>query len=709
VSVCGHGGAIRAGTTSHEPGVRHWTPPSLRVYVDGEMRENSFAGALLRRRRVAALLVLSLVVLLVQVVPAGAVPRPTTPTVPPQARSNTEMTVSGWSPGRGVTGYIADSDNPFDPGTDAYPPGNPGAGWTAKNEGFAGVIHGTPTGGGAILKLYCIDINTDTTTGIGYGLGSWNAGGVSPSVGYVARLLNDYYPHTDEPAALTDPNDRAAAVQAAIWFFSDRYVLSTTDPLRDAVTAIVNDVKSKGPLVEPPPPSLTVTPPSVSGPAGSAVGPFTVRTDTGRRRPRASTEATVTATGGSMFSDPAGTVPLGDPATVPSGQKIWMRSKGGSTSAVLQAKATATVPSGNVYLYDGNAGVNDAQRLILAEYATLTTTVQATAQFLPPGSLVVKKKIAGPAAGSQGPIVIHVACTDGVERPDVTIAARTPAGVTSKTYEDVPAGVICTVIETSTGSVAGTGVVVTGTGQQVTIPSGKSTTVDVTDTYHSVITPLPGVMAGSLLITKTIAGPLAGHQGPIGIQVTCNGTATADFTIDAGTPAGSVSHSVDGIPAGSACIVTETADGATDAVSATVSGNGQQVTIPAGQAVPVNLIDVYQGTPGTLEVIKTIAGSAARGHGGIAILAACGGPLHTYVYRIPAHTAADSVPRYFNDIPAGARCTVTEVATGGTRKVPVVAIGRRHTVTIRANAKTIVRITDAFRRIVNALPPVTTG
>ena len=505
-------------------------------------------------------------------------------------------------------------------------------------------------------------------------------------------------------------------MQAAIWFFSDRYVLSTSDAaLRDAVVAIVNKTKRDGPLIQPPPPSLTITPPSVSGPAGSAVGPFTVSTDTGRRRrPRATAEATVTATGGSMFSDAAGTVSIATGATVSSGQKIWMRSTGGSSSAVLQAKATATVPSGNVYLYDGNAaGYKDAQRLILAENATLTTTVQATAQFLPPGSLVVKKTIAGPAAGSQGPVVIHVSCTDGVDRSDVTIAAGTPAGATSTTYHDIPAGAMCTVTETSTGSVVGTSVVVTGAGQQVTIPSGKSTAVDVTDTYAFVVPPLPGGIAGSagsLLITKTIAGPLAGHQGPVTIHVTCNGTATADFVIDSRTPAGSVSHSVDGIPPGSVCTVTETADGATDAVAATVSGNGQQVTIPAGKAVPVNLIDVYQGRPGTLKVIKTVAGRAARLHGAIGILAACGGPLHTYVFRIRAHTAARSVSRYFNGLPAGARCSVTEVAIGRTSKVTVVAIGRRQKVTIRANATTTVRITDTFRRIVTLpLPPVITG
>ena len=77
-------------------------------------------------------------------------------------------------------------------------------------------------------------------------------------------------------------------------------------------------------------------------------------------------------------------MPIADGAAVPSGQKIWVRSTGPST-VVLEATAEATVPTGNVYLYDGNTGgVTDAQHLILAKTATLKTTVQATAEFLPP-------------------------------------------------------------------------------------------------------------------------------------------------------------------------------------------------------------------------------------------------------------------------------------------------------------------------------------
>ena len=175
-----------------------------------------------------------------------------------------------------------------------------------------------------------------------------------------------------------------------------------------------------------------------------------------------------------MFSDSAGTKPIADGASVPSGQKIWVRSTGPST-VVLEATAEATVPTGNVYLYDGNTGgVNDAQHLILAKTGTLKTTVHATAEFLPPGSLVVKKTIAGPAAGSQGEVVIHTVCDGEALTPDFVIPAGTPAGDKSQTYEHIPAGSLCTVTETSDGSVVGTDVVVIGAGQEATIPSGDS-------------------------------------------------------------------------------------------------------------------------------------------------------------------------------------------------------------------------------------------
>jgi hypothetical protein len=239
------------------------------------------------------------------------------------------------------------------------------------------VILGSPGN----LQMYCINILTPTNIGYGYNLGTWDEANVN-NVGFVARLLNDYYPNTAEPPigvnGVTNTNGQAAAVQAAIWYFSDNYVLAPGDPLQPAVAAIVNTVRLQPPLPAPTPPSLQITPPaSTTGDAGTLVGPYVVTTND-------PAGATVAATGASMFADAAGTTPIANGALVPNGTQIWLTAPAAG-SATLTAVAQADVPSGNVYLYSGNiANVNDAQRLILAQSVTVTADASAPAEFTTP-------------------------------------------------------------------------------------------------------------------------------------------------------------------------------------------------------------------------------------------------------------------------------------------------------------------------------------
>jgi Domain of unknown function (DUF5979)/Thioester domain len=643
-----------------------------------------------RRWRLAALLGLALGAFLLQVSSAGADVRGGR--VRSTVRSNTELVMSGTGPGQGVRGFIANSNNPFDP-VSGYPSGNPGVGWTAQDEGFAGIIHGRPVGTTTDLSMYCIDINTLTMNGIGYALGTWDSANV-PNVGYVARVLNEYYPTTNEPSSLTDLSQKAAAVQAAIWFFSDRYVLNTSEgTLRSTVVGIVDHVLAEGPLVEPPPPSLTIAPTSLSGPAGHLVGPFTVTTTLGRRGHRRrhlrSAEATVTATGANMFSNADGTAPIADGARVPSGQRIWLQSTGPS-SAVLQATASATVPTGNVYLYDGNThGVNDAQKLILAETGTLTTTVRATAEFLAPGSLVVSKTITGPAARLQGKVVIDVACSDGVTRPDFVIPALAPPGTSSETYHNIPAGTACLVTETANGGNDATTVVVTGDGQQVTIPTGGTERVSITDTYD--------YAPGSLLVRKTIAGPGAGQQGTVTIHTVCDGIAlTPDFTVPAGSSAGDYTKQYDNIPTPAACTVSETADGGNGTVSVVVVGSGQTVSVPPGQVVTANISDTYGLQPGQLEVTKTITGPQAGAQGTVVIHSVCNGTALTPDLVLQPGTAAGDYSHVYSGIAAGSSCEVTETADGHTSTVTASVDGSPETVTIPAGGAGSAHITDTY-------------
>ena len=206
-------------------------------------------------------------------------------------------------------------------------------------------------------------------------------------------------------------------------------------------------------------------------------------------------------------------------------------------------------------------------------------------------------------------------------------------------------------------------------------------------------------------MTKAIAGAEAGHQGPVTIHVVCDGTAlTPDFVIPAGTPPGTVTHSFDNIPAGSVCTVTETSDGATSTVTVTVTGDNQQVTVPPGDVVVVGLIDVYESTPGSLHVSKTIAGPAAGQQGEIAILVSCGGVVYDFAFHIPAGTAAGTVSRFFNELPAGAACTVTETQNGHTDTGGGAGQGSGQTAVIPADGTATATLTDSFTAVASSPP-----
>ena len=148
---------------------------------------------------------------------------------------------------------------------------------------------------------------------------------------------------------------------------------------------------------------------------------------------------------------------------MPSGTQIWLKQTGQS-AALLQATAKATVPQNNVYLYDGTNGVPDAQRLILAQDATLTTTVNAKALFTQTGSLIVQKTITGPAAGKQGAVTINVRC-GGVLVGDPFDIPAGSTGTMSKTYDNIPVGTSCTVTEIHDGQTSTVTVEVDGSGQ----------------------------------------------------------------------------------------------------------------------------------------------------------------------------------------------------------------------------------------------------
>ncbi|WP_146364568.1 thioester domain-containing protein [Arthrobacter yangruifuii] len=522
---------------------------------------------------------------------------------------------------------------------------------------FAGIITtadvNDPT---AVGQMYCINIRVVTTQGVGYVNGTWEESNV-PNIGYVNYILNNYYPANPAAPADLSPDQQAAAVQAAIWYFTDGYLVNTAQTdIRPAVEAIVADAQANGPLLEPPAPDVTITPASAAAPVGSPAGPYTVAAE-------GAAELSVSVpTGYTMYTDAAGTAPLANPSTVPSGTQIWVGGPPESTTpGVLSARASVTVQTGSVYLYDrSDPGREDAQRLILAVTTDLNATAQATAEFFALGSLLVTKSFVGEGAGNQGASQLVVDCG----APNV-FTIDVPPAITedfSSTVGGIPAGSTCTVTEPVTGSNATVSVTTTAPATVVVPEEGASVTVTNTVEFNP----------GSLTVLKVLTGAAAGLQGEITVTVSCDAGIEQTLTIPAGSAAGDYAGTITDIPAGAMCTVTEPQSGATDVVTVSTVLPAV-VTIQPGLASEAVVTNDVAYTYGSLVVTKTLTGPGAGQQGDIRIMVTCGDTFSQEIL-IPAGTAAGQQVSTLDRIPAGSSCVVTEPATGENASVTVDSI-----------------------------------
>lgn len=126
------------------------------------------------------------------------------------------------------------------------------------------------------ILTYCIDLTTQTTIGVHYELGTWTEANV-PNLPYVQWILDNYYPTVPSAPAGTAA-EKVRAVQGAIWYFTDQFVVNIHYPTeRAAVRSIVQAAQAAvggSPPPEPPLPTLTISPASIEGAVdGDLVGP----------------------------------------------------------------------------------------------------------------------------------------------------------------------------------------------------------------------------------------------------------------------------------------------------------------------------------------------------------------------------------------------------------------------------------------------------
>jgi uncharacterized repeat protein (TIGR01451 family) len=287
-------------------------------------------------------------------------------------------------------------------------------------------------------------------------------------------------------------------------------------------------------------------------------------------------------------NSPAGTYPIFTIPNLPVGATCTVReTQTGVLSGSTVSTTYTTTSTGAAVNNGASASVVVTEGAVPSNVTFTDTYPQAV------GNLVITKTIAGAAAGQQGAVIVNAVC-GGVTYGPYTLSAGATGTTTMATISNIPRGVICNVAETSNGGNANLSTVTSyvvsyvnaagssGAGGNASVPTliNQTGAVALTNTYQN--------LPGSLTIQKIVAGDAAGQQGSIQFGVKCGATIYGPYTIAASAIGTLAVTTVNNLPGGVACAVTETpsADplGVTSATTASVNG-GAAVNTLATSAV----------------------------------------------------------------------------------------------------------------------------
>ncbi|MFC8732877.1 DUF5979 domain-containing protein [Luteimicrobium sp. NPDC057192] len=322
---------------------------------------------------------------------------------------------------------------------------------------------------------------------------------------------------------------------------------------------------------------------------------------------------------------------------------------------------------------------------------TVTNAVAVTNAYTV-GSVEVTKELAGDAADfGTAPFTVHLMCTlDGTDPDPVYDADHTLTSPDDLTWtvENLPTGAHCDVTEPDAGGATSTTI---DPADGVTVPgpddSPATAAVTVTNTFA----------AGGFTVTKAVDDGGAVDQDGNAIAYTRDYTFTASCTFDGNevvpeadrtfTLNDGDTKTVDGLPAGAECTVTETDTGgaASSTTTTTVGGetgdpaDGTTSTFtiaPDADGEVTNSVLVTNAyTVGSVQVTKTIDGDAAdfaTAPFTVHLTCTLDGTDPDPVYDADhTLTPPDDLTWTVDDLPTGAHCDVTEPDAGGATSTTV--------------------------------------
>jgi len=349
-----------------------------------------------------------------------------------------------------------------------------------------------------------------------------------------------------------------------------------------------------------------------------------------------------------------------DGGTWPKTVKITETGEPNGVSGYTLADIECTVggtPIGREDLKDGSVtlqiGIDDSVRCIfLNERST--------------GSLEISKTFKDGGSGYSDPFTIDYECLLKGST-DITGKA-TVAGGASKTISGIPSGYVCTVSESLPAAVPGyTWSTPSVTGSPTDpISAGTTETVTVANTLTRDL--------GSLELAKTLTAGPKGFDELFTLKYDCGGDFTGSREVAAGA-----SSTVEGIPTGSECVVSEpqmpdAPEGYTFGTPVLDPVDGEVTIEKKGQTVTVTVANTLTRDLGSLEITKTFSPGGSGFTGAFTIDYVC--LIEDEVQAEGSVVVAAGATSTVDGIPTGAVCTVTETVpaavAGFTWAVPVI-------------------------------------
>ncbi|WP_329420029.1 thioester domain-containing protein [Streptomyces sp. NBC_01268] len=258
-----------------------------------------------------------------------------------------------------------------------------------KDDGLPGGLIKVRTADGDTLFVYCLDALTELREGAAYreaGASEVPTLKGNPDAGKIDWILRHGYPSLTEAAlgeqigAKLSKNAAAGGTQAAIWRLTNHV---KAVPMNPAGADLADYLVAHAVDVEEPTPSLTLAPGTVTGPAGSVLGPIGIGSagdPVGASLDPAAVAAGVTLTDreGNVLSDGSGklTRPAAD------GGSLFVKAPAGTPPGSATVSATASVPvrTGHKLVGEGSQalGLVSGDRVPVTAHAKASWTEATT-------------------------------------------------------------------------------------------------------------------------------------------------------------------------------------------------------------------------------------------------------------------------------------------------------------------------------------------